>query len=334
MKRFGRDNISLTELEGYLNGKDVDWVDLATRTGTTQEHNLSLRGGTEKARYYFSGTLHETKGIAKNDNFNRYSLRTSIDTQFKPWLKIGSSSQMALYNRDGRPANFRDAFRMNPFAEPFNEDGSINLYPWPENSYYSNPLEPLNIEHADRTYRVLTSNYLQVDFPFLEGLSYRLNAGGSFRNRHVETYYGENTLRGIEQKGASQLDFWLNYDWTLENLLYYNRTFGEHTLGVTALYSAQEKTVKDHDFDGTGFPSHTRTNYQNGAAAVLLGSDSYAVTANLSQMARINYAFRSTYMLTSTARRDGYSAFGNDTKFGVFPSVGLGWNMEHEASRP
>lgn len=330
LKRFGRDNISVTEMNGYLEGRDIDWLDLATRTGSTQEHNVSLRGGTEKALYYVSGTFHETKGIAKNDNFNRFSLRTSLDTQLVEWLKIGSTTQLSLYNRDGREANFEDAFKMNPFAEPFNEDGSINLYPWPENSFYTNPLEPLNIQNTDRTYRVLTSNYLQIDFPFIEGLSYRMNAGGSVRYRHAETYYDETTKRGLEQGGVSQLDFWLNYDWTVENLLYYNREFGDHTLGLTALYSAQKKTVKDHDFDGTGFPSDTRTNYQNGAATVLTGSDTYAVTANLSQMARINYSYLSKYLLTLTARRDGYSGFGDNTKFGIFPSIALGWNMERE----
>lgn len=74
----------------------------------------------------------------------------------------------------------------------------------------------------------------------------------------------------------------LNNDWTLENLIYYNRTFGDHAIGVTALYSAQERIVKDHDFDGTGFPGHTRTNYQNNAAATLVGSDKYLVTSNIS----------------------------------------------------
>lgn len=88
--------------------------------------------------------------------------------------------------------------------------------------------------------------------------------------------------------------------------------------------------MKDHDFDGTGFPGHTRTNYQNNAAATLVGSDKYLVTSNLSQMGRINYSFKSKYMLTLTARRDGYSGFGENTKFGIFPSVGLGWNMEQE----
>ncbi len=330
LKRFGKDNISVTEREGYLAGRDIDWVDLATRTGTRQEHNISLRGGTEQVQYYLSGTFHETKGIAKNDDFSRYSLRASLDTKLKPWLKLGSSTQLALYNRDGREANFENAFKMNPFAVPYNEDGTINLTPWPENSFYTNPLEPLNIQNEDRTYRVLTSNYLQVDFPFLEGLSYRLNAGGSFRYREVATYYGENTKRGLEQNGVSQMDFWLNNDWTLENLLFYNRSFGDHTIGVTALYSTQEKIVKDHDFDGSGFPGHTRTNYQNGAATTLVGSDTYTVTSNLSQMGRVNYSYKSKYLLTMTARRDGYSGFGADTKFGFFPSVGLGWNMERE----
>lgn len=308
----------------------MDWVNLATRQGQRQEHNLALTGGSEKIQYYISGTYHQTKGVAKNDDFTRTSLRASMDTQLKPWLKLGTSTQLALYNRDGMAPDFEKAFAMNPFAIPFKEDGSINLVPWPENSFYDNPLERLNVLNQDRTYRVLTSNYLQVDFPFLDGLSYRLNLGGDYRYRGVETYYGANTRRGLEQSGASAMNYWLNLDWTVENLLYYNRTFGDHTVGFTALYSAQERTVNDHDINGVGFPSHTRTNYQHGAATLLTGGDNYVMTSNLSQMARLNYSYLSKYLVTLTARRDGYSGFGADTKYGVFPSVGLGWNIDGE----
>ena len=330
LTRFGRDNISVTEREGYLQGRDTDWLDLATRLGTRQEHNITISGGAEKVQYFISGTYHKTKGVAKNDDFERATLRVNVDTEIRPWLKIGTSTQLSHYNRDGREVNFEDAFKMNPFAVPFEEDGSIRLTPWPENSFYDNPLEALNVQNQDRTYRVLTSNYLQIDFPFLEGLSYRANVGGSYRYRGVETYYGANTKRGLEQGGVSQMDYWHNLDWTIENLLYYNRSFGDHTVGLTLLYSAQERTVNDHDVDGVGFPSHTRTNYQHGAATVLTGSDNYSVTANLSQMGRLNYSLLDKYLLTFTVRRDGYSGFGSDTKFGTFPSVGLGWNLSRE----
>lgn len=330
LQRFGRDNISMTEKEGFLEGRDTDWLDLSTRLGTNQEHNLSLRGGTKKIQYFISGTFNKTEGIAKNDDFKRTSLRVSLDTQLKPWLKIGTSTQLALYNRDGKSVNFERAFAMNPFAVPYNEDGSIKLVPWPENSYYYNPLEALNVQDLDRTYRVLTSNYVNVDVPFIEGLSYKLNLGGSYRYQRQETYSGKDTKSGLEQNGVSEMDYGLGTDYTIENILKYDRTLGSHTIGLTALYSVQEREENEHGIEGIGFPSDTRTNFQHGAATVLTGSDSYSVTSNISQMARLNYSYNSTYLLTLTARRDGYSGFGSDTKFGVFPSIGLGWNMHRE----
>lgn len=330
LKRFGRDNISVTEKEGMLLGRDTDWLDLSTRLGTRQEHNIAISGGTEKTQYYISGTINKTEGIAKNDDFTRTSLRVSIDTQLKPWLKIGTSNQLALYNRDGKSVDFADAFAMNPLAIPFNEDGSVNLVPWPENTFYSNPLEALNILNRDRTYRVITSNYIDINIPSVKGLSYRLNVGGSYRSRLQETYYGRDTKRGLEQKGISQLSNSLDMDWTVENVLKYDRSFDKHTFGLTALYSAQQSEVSGHDTEGIGFPSDTRTNFQQGAATVLTGSDNYYVTSNISQMGRLNYSYDSKYLLTVTARRDGYSGFGSATKFGIFPSVGLGWNINKE----
>ena len=96
------------------------------------------------------------------------------------------------------------------------------------------------------------------------------------------------------------------------------------------MYSAQQITNKGHNIYASGFPNDIRTVYQSGTGTVINPSSSYSQRSYLSQMGRINYSFDSRYLLTLTARRDGYSAFGDNNKFGVFPSAALGWNLHNE----
>src|SRR5690606_41325640 len=122
LTRFGRDNISVTEREGFLQGRDTDWLGLATRLGSRQEHNITISGGAEKVQYFFSGTYHKTKGVAKNDDFERATLRVNVDTEIRSWLKIGTSTQLSHYHRHGRLVHVHDAFQVTPFAVPHKGD--------------------------------------------------------------------------------------------------------------------------------------------------------------------------------------------------------------------
>ncbi|WP_176146178.1 SusC/RagA family TonB-linked outer membrane protein [Parapedobacter luteus] len=329
--RYGEGALTRTEIDAYAQGVDTDWIELATRTGTRQQHAVSVSGGAENVRYYVSGGFNQVKGIAINDDFRRVNVRVNLDADITPWLKIGTNTQLGHISRNNMPASFSGAFDMNPLTLPYQEDGtSLRIFPWVEDEFFSNPLEGFNVLKEDGTRSVLSNNFLEVDVPFVPGLSYRLNTGYTYRYRGVETYYGRNTRSGLQQGGVSEIDNWANEDWIVENIVNYNRTFGDHNLSFTGLYSAQKRVNKNHDLNANGFPSDIMSYYQNALATVWLPSDQYNAQQYLSQMARLNYAYQGRYLLTLTARRDGYSAFGEEAKFGVFPSVALGWNLDQE----
>lgn len=330
--RYGEGGLTRTEITSREQGIDTDWVNLATRTGSRQQHALSVSGGSEGTRYYISGGFNEVKGIAINDDFRRVNLRVNLDSKIKPWLTIGTNTQMGYYNRDGMGANFQDAFDMNPLALPYEDDGvSRRIFPWLEDAFFTNPLQGLDVLREDVARSVISNNFVQVDIPYIPGLSYKLNTGYTYRYRGVETYYGRNTRRGLQQGGASEIDNWANEDWLVENIVNYNRAFGDHNIAFTGLYSAQQRVNKNHDLDANGFPSDVMTYYQNNLATVWSPEDQYNSQQYVSQMARLNYSYKSRYLLTLTARRDGYSAFGEETKFGIFPSIALGWNIDQES---
>jgi len=329
--RYGEGSLTRTEIDSWENGINTDWIDLATRTGTRQQHAVSISGGSEATHYYISGGFNQVKGIAKNDDFKRINLRINLDTKIRPWLTIGTNTQFGYYNRDKMAASFSGAFDMNPLALPYEDDGHAHrVFPWPEDAFFTNPLQGFDASQEDRTRSILSNNFVKIDVPFIPGLSYKLNTGYTYRYRAVETYYDKNTRTGLQQGGVSEIDNWANEDWILENIVDYQRTFGNHHVAFTGLYSAQRRVNKNHDLDASGFPSDIMTNYQNSLATVWRPEDQYNSQQYISQMARLNYVYLGRYLLTLTARRDGYSAFGEDSKFGIFPSVALGWNMHEE----
>ncbi|CAH8284086.1 TonB-linked SusC/RagA family outer membrane protein [Mariniflexile fucanivorans] len=321
---------SQVEDEGYDSGRNTNWVDLATRTGVTLQHDLSFSGGSEKTRYYVSLGYLNSEGTAIGNDFKRYTLRINLDHKLLPWMTFNTSTQYGYYDRSGVGSSFSDAFSMTPLGVPFNEDGSQTLETWDDGVYVTNPLAPLLYDNCDKTRRFTSNNSMLIDVPFIKGLSYKLNTGYDYRSRLAQTYRGRNTRTGLGVGGSSDSDNRYNEDWLVENIISYKNTFGKHSIFLTGLYSAQSEWAENHDVHAEGFPNDVMSFYQANKASLIEPDDTFIKSTHLSQMLRANYAFDSRYLLTLTARRDGYSAFGTDSKFGVFPSAAVGWNISNE----
>jgi TonB-linked SusC/RagA family outer membrane protein len=328
------DVLTATELANLQAGNSTDWMDLAMRTGSQQQHNLSFSGGGENTRYYLGGSLLDVNGVAKNDKFDRYTIRANISSDVKDWLRMGMNTQMSYTDRSGISASFEDAFFMNPLTTPFNADGTQTLYPWAEDVFWSNPLQGLLVTDDNINRRVFTSDFVEVDLPFIEGLSYRLNAGLDFAVGKLGRYYGRNTQSGFEAHGRAVTEDNTRFDWTLENLLNYDRDFGKSHIGLTGLYSQQRNNVDENHLSSEGFPNDVLTYYQANLGALVTPSYVVSHSGLVSQMGRLNYDYDSRYLLTLTARRDGYSGFGANNKYGVFPSMALGWTVSNESFWP
>ncbi|MDF1572483.1 MAG: TonB-dependent receptor [Bacteroidales bacterium] len=324
------ETFTVLEQENYDAGKFTDFIEEATRPGSKTQHNLSMSGATDKNRYYISGSYSDIKGVAKNDNFNRYTTRINIEQDLNNWMKLGTNTSLGYYDRSGQKADFYDAFRMNPLGNAYNDDGTIALLAWEDPQYAVNPLNALNIVDSDISRRINTNNYLQMDFPFLEGLSYRLNTGIEFISKLHQTYAGRDTYTGYQTSGELRIFNSYEQNWIVENILSYAKTFGVHSLFLTALYSAQQEQFQSNWIEGINFPSDVLTFFQPDKAASSQSYSSYEDQSHLSQMFRANYSYDSKYLVTFTVRRDGFSAFGQDRKFGIFPSFAVGWNINNE----
>ncbi len=325
-------SITPTEQAMHDAGKDTDWINLATQTGVKQQHNISFRGGANKTNYFISMNYTNSKGIAVGNQFKRYNIRFNLDQEFTSWLKFSTTTQMGRYDRSGSSASFSRAFNMVPLAQAYNEDGSIHTTAWEDSSeaFSVNPLSNLNNRTKDIRAKVVTNNVLEVKIPFIKGLSYKLNTGYTFQSSSYKNYQGRDTYYGSRANGILNAEDWHSEEWILENIITYNRQFGKHRVFFTGLYSAQSKEYEKNTMEGKDFPNDVMYYYQMAKAATASGSSSYYKENHISQMGRLNYTFDGRYLLTLTARRDGYSAFGESSKFGIFPSMAIGWNISNE----
>jgi len=329
-------SISASEQAVYDAGTWIDWYDLALRKGHSTQHNISASGGFQNTSYYFSGGLTDVQGLAKGDDYQRVSIRFNLDTKIAEWFTIGTRTQLTYDDRSGLNvawdggSGYDGVFWMNPLTTAYDENGDLTINPWPEQTQIGNPLQRLLADNIDKSYQVVTNNYAILDFPFVKGLQYRINTGVRMRFTNTGTYWGRNTLVGLSVRGESSTNRGQSENYTIENILNYNREFGKHNLFFTGVYSFENYVSSDNSLDATGFPNDFLTWYSAGQAEVRNPDYGYSSNTLISQMLRLNYSYNSRYLLTLTVRRDGYSGFGAETKWGIFPSVALGWNVANE----
>ncbi|MDJ1467172.1 SusC/RagA family TonB-linked outer membrane protein [Xanthocytophaga flava] len=318
------------EVENYNAGIETDWIKEATQTGILQDHNVSISGGASNVKYFISGEYLDQKGVVKGFQYKRVSFRSNLDVTLTDYLTIGTSLFIANNNRDGGRANLLNASAMSPYGQKYNADGTYKIFPMAPEQLYTNPLLGLTTDRIDRSTNLNGNTYAEVKFSgFLTGLKYRMNLGYTYLPARTASYTGRaaNDNVGTAKTFNSETN-----SFVLENILSYSKDFGVHHLDFTGLYSAQQRRYIQTEANATGF-ANDQLSFNNLGAGATQSSASMADRYGLnSQMGRINYSYNSRYLLTLTARRDGSSVMGSNTsKYGLFPSAAIGWNIINES---
>lgn len=317
---------------GIAAGRNTQYQDLILRTGMMQNHTIGIQGGDERTSFYISAGFFQDKGITKLLDFTRNSLRANIDHQINKRLKVGMSTYMMYSIRNGENLNpYGNTLNANPLGAAYNADGSLIFEPT-NDALLSNPLsevEPgVNIDNTKK-YRIFNSIYAEVKI--IDGLTYRLNLGPDFTQSRWGRFIGSET--NARRRGDAQAfnENRFGFNMTMENIVNYNKTFGKHSLNVTGVQSIQRDNFERYRTDVQGIPAQAQSFYSLNSATSVLG-----VASNLTEwtiaslMGRINYSFNDKYLLTVTMRRDGSSRFGENTKYGNFPGIAVGWNITNE----
>lgn len=320
------------EIEGIAAGRTTDYQDLILHSGTQQNHSLGIQGGNEKTQFYISGGFFQDKGIMDGLDYSRTSLRANIDHNINKAIKIGLSSYLMYSVKNGESLNpYASTLQQNPLGKAYDDKGNMIFEPT-NDALLSNPLAEIvpgaQIDNIKK-YRMFNSLYANVKIT--EGLSYRVNFGPDFTNQKNGRFIGSltNARRRGDALAGTGAAFGFNY--TLENILNYSKSVGKHNFSATALHSIQRDNFETMSNSVQAVPAESQGFNNVGNAAIVLGVGSNLIQWTInSYMGRLNYDFNDKYLITATLRRDGSSRFGENTKYGNFPAVALGWNISNE----
>ena len=323
-----------SELAAIDSGQWIDWQDLVLQNGSQNSHQISVSGGTEKTRSYFSAAYYNEEGIVKNDQFDRYSTRLNIDHNLTRWLLTGIQTQLTYIDQDRRKDPLSTASSILPLGVPYNENGSINLYPVAGNSSQISPLtdERSNIAiDNERQTKVLTLGYIEIR-P-LKGLTFRSNLGVNLQFSRRGKYNDFTSLtQRSEQVNKASIETnntrFINWD----NILTYSKVAGRHNFVVTALTSYTQKRYDEALAEGINQANKAALFYNLEAtdASGRRITSKYTGSNSMSYAARINYSFNDRYLITLTERVDGASRLAEGNKWDQFPSFAIAWKIKEE----
>ncbi len=318
-------------------GRGTDWFGLITRDGTTQQHNVSVTGGTATTRYLFSGNYYNQHGIVKNANFQRFTFRSNIEQQLSKLVRLGINLTGSRINNDNTQLGndqyensgiIRAAIQMGPHIKPVDDDGNYPVNP--QLATQPNPYSMLTITDKGRIDRVLLNSYL--DITPIKGLLIKLKAGVDKSSTDRWSYLPRTTLYGAMENGRASIGHTDVNDYLLEATATYNQTlWRDHNF--TLLAGASEQSTKNSisNESNTGFITDAflwnNLNAGSGTKAVNSGRTENMIA---SYFGRLNYNYKNRYLLTATVRTDGASVFSRNHKWGTFPSMAVGWNIADE----
>ncbi len=312
--------------------RTTDWQDLVLRTGIKQNHQLSVSGGTEDLQVIFSGGYYSDRGIQYGQSFDRYNVRVGLDYQINDFIQIGGSSNGSFGDQDYGSDLYTRAAGQIPLAIPYDSAGNLIFQPGGDPLIFNPLFDIENVIDNRRTSRFMGSYY--GDVTLTEGLRYRVNFGPDFRQYRRGQYYGSlSTARNL---GTSQAiyDQEQRFNYVLENLLYYDKTFNErHAVGLTLLQSIQNERLESTNIQVSDLPYDSQLFYNLGSTN---GSGADAFASNFSQkrlmsyMGRVNYTLNDRYLFTATGRFDGSSVLAEGHKWAFFPSFALAWKIQEE----
>ena len=346
-------NISKGWATGTWDGSQVsttDWRGMVMQQNLTSDNTISLSGGTDKIKAYGSfGYLNNT-GTIKGQSYKRYSAKSSIDITANKWFSFGNNLNITYSIQEfgqstrnvstiGNPAGglYESARSIYPYALPYDSLGNRILFPGGD-AAVRNIVGEWDLNRDQRvTLRAFASLYAQLNIgeliPVLKGLRYRINFGPDFSYYRNGDYIDGNSVANGGSTSQASLINNKTFSYTLDNLLYYDKTIGKHSFGITLLQTATAYTLEENTVLGNGIPYSSQL-WNNLSSGVITGqfTNSSNITQYqlLSYMARLNYSYKDKYLLTASIRQDGSSVLPVGNKYAAYPSLALAWRVSKE----
>ncbi|AOM78097.1 SusC/RagA family TonB-linked outer membrane protein [Pedobacter steynii] len=347
---------SAPALPAYLSkntGINTDWQDLINRKGISQNYNVNLKGGGEYLTYSLSGDLTDDRGTFIGSAFNKKSLRARNDFK-KGRLSVESNIIYSETRSEAAKFDQKDSYFQSPLLPVFDEKEKYG-YGLTENGLpkFQNPVAADHFLDANSKTNYLGGN-IRFGLDIIKGLKYTANL--NYINARTDEYAFNPPYRANANDPLVSYTRVFNRnslykERLMEHLLNYDLDIDKHSIKLLAGYTAQEKTnrfisvtadgktivrtvvngkIVETEVPG-GFTNPDFNTISAGLGGTYNASGSNNKYVRLSTLARLNYAYDNKYLLQVSVRRDGSSVFGANRRYGVFPSVSVGWNIHKES---
>lgn len=315
----------------YADGIVTDWYGMTTNDNlNAQNHDLSVANRNSQGGYYLSAGYTQQDGYMVNEDYERINARINIDHDLTDWLEIGVQTFFTSSDYSGQeiPPNSRYLFML--YAPAYEADGLTLLQnPRGVGTDLYNPLLLMQSDDLDKRINLFANVYADVKIPFIEGLSFksRFNVNAIRNSEYYYRHY-ENNFQGEGQKYEEVGNNWVN-----DNILTYNRIFNnKHNINATIAYGREKRSYNSTRATASGFISDALgyNRLQAGSADLQSVETTAFQETSLYQLNRLFYGYDNRYLFTVTVRTDGFSGFGEDYKYGTFPSASAAWVLSEE----
>ncbi|WP_236025707.1 SusC/RagA family TonB-linked outer membrane protein [Algoriphagus oliviformis] len=322
-------------------GEGTNWQDEIFRTASMSNYQLNFSGGNEKTKYFVSGGYMSQEGVIINSDLERYSFRVNVESQMNKRVKVGanitpsytfSNQSLAEGNWQGGGI-IQSAITAAPHLTPYDEFGNYTKITG-QGIGLSEVDNPVKIAkeyfHQQQNLRLLGTSF--AEFSLIDNLKFKALVGADIRNFREDIFSSSiinpnsvnATKPAVGTNATSQTRNWLS-----EFTLSYNKSIGKHHFDAVLGYTVQQESLDVNRMTGTNF-ANDNIKTINAAGLISSATSTKEEWALISYLARVNYNYDDRYLLTATFRRDGSSRFGEDNRWGSFPSVSLGWRISEE----
>ena len=350
-------------------GGDTNWQDIIFDGGAINSQSFSVSGGSKRTKFSSALNYLHDEGVLLTDDYKKYSIKLKVDTKINDNISFGINLSPSVTDRTRFDGSTHDILRQPSWLPLYLDENTIkfvnrtrdkgvyanakigdyavqrmfddfdlaNGVPMPNgasgldisNTSNTNPAaKVLESDRGDRKFKTYGNAYFKIKFN--DNLSLRTSFGGDYQNTSYKRW------RGIEhsRKGASaaflELSDTNRFHMVTETYFTYNRSIGEHEINSVFGTGAESWNTEFNTAYGAGYTSDL--------IQTLSGADPLTITAGsmdyesrlLSFFARVNYTYANKYLASLSVRRDGYSVFGSNQKYGDFPALSVGWKVHQE----
>ncbi len=340
---------------GWVNGvydpsklRDFNWTRIGRNTPTiSHNHSVSIRGGSEMTKVYISGNFMDLEGLSNSERRKRYALRMNLEQKLGDRIIMGANTSFSYidYTEGKHVWNI-----WNPLASAYYSPGGSGQYgiggdvtqdgdpklgvipsPAGETLYYSQILNFDNEKYTKRHKRNRLDATLYATIKLYDGLTYRANFGTDLYVVQDLTFESSKSGENYGKQAQTEQKRPIDRGWTFENILNYSKTFGQHSLNITAVQSSQKWMSEDLTATGLGIPIESQMWNSLQTSIQQSASSKFKQWTMMSWMGRVIYGFLDNrYMLTASLRYDGSSRLADGHKWVAFPSASLAWRISDE----